>query len=279
MAVRVVDRLAPTFGVRIEVDVSEHSLAVHADELRELFDRHRLLAVSAPDLTREEQLRVVECLGTPVDDVQYVSNVRGDGGLAAQGELLFHNDLAFMPTPLEGITLYGQRVDSGAAGTRFIDCRAGYERLSDDLKRRLEFRQALHLWEKNHADRRIDLREVSPGGLAWAHPVFMEHPRSHERLLFVSQVATYCILGLSASDSDATLEELFAAQYQDEYLHEWSEGELLIWDNCALQHARSAVAADGPARDLRRIPFGDRASYERFAAASFRTVASSGREA
>jgi len=42
--------------------------------------------------------------------------------------------------------------------------------------------------------------------------------------------------------------------YQPEtvYAHEWREGDLVIWDNIALQHARAQVLPD-TRRTLRRV--------------------------
>jgi len=35
--------------------------------------------------------------------------------------------------------------------------------------------------------------------------------------------------------------------------HEWRNGDLVAWDNLAIQHARSDVRADGPTRTLRTM--------------------------
>jgi taurine dioxygenase len=35
--------------------------------------------------------------------------------------------------------------------------------------------------------------------------------------------------------------------------HEWSQGDLVMWDNLAIQHARPHVTVEGPVRILRKI--------------------------
>ena len=35
--------------------------------------------------------------------------------------------------------------------------------------------------------------------------------------------------------------------------HEWREGDLVVWDNQAVQHARGIVDLEGPERTLRKV--------------------------
>jgi taurine dioxygenase len=71
------------------------------------------------------------------------------------------------------------------------------------------------------------------------------------------------ILGLGRVESDALLDALFDELYAPANVHEhrWRRGDLVIWDNLALQHARSRLDADEP-RILRRVVFGERAPWE-----------------
>jgi taurine dioxygenase len=51
------------------------------------------------------------------------------------------------------------------------------------------------------------------------------------------------------------LEELFAHLYDEGMLwkHEWRQGDLVMWDNIAMQHARPDVSSEGPVRTLRKV--------------------------
>ena len=51
------------------------------------------------------------------------------------------------------------------------------------------------------------------------------------------------------------LEELFAHLYAPEnvFEHEWRQGDLVVWDNIAAQHARGNVEMEGPERSLRKV--------------------------
>ena len=47
------------------------------------------------------------------------------------------------------------------------------------------------------------------------------------------------------------------------YEHRWSEGDLILWDNRALQHARDALDPNAP-RTLRRVSVGGTSVIEFF---------------
>jgi taurine dioxygenase len=74
-------------------------------------------------------------------------------------------------------------------------------------------------------------------------------------LLYTSQQMTARVEGLDPVESEALLDELFAHLYRPEAVldHEWRQGDLVIWDNLALQHARGNVEIEGPERTLRKV--------------------------
>ena len=65
------------------------------------------------------------------------------------------------------------------------------------------------------------------------------------------------IVGVPRAESDALLAEIYAHLYADEavYEHRWLPGDLVIWDNLSVQHARPEPN-DQP-RTLRRFHVSD----------------------
>src|SRR5207249_3743079 len=64
------------------------------------------------------------------------------------------------------------------------------------------------------------------------------HPITGRDILFVNESFTRHVVGWSAADSRALLDELFA-HLQDpafRYRHSWQEGDYVLWDNAATQH-------------------------------------------
>jgi taurine dioxygenase len=89
-------------------------------------------------------------------------------------------------------------------------------------------------------------------------PVLWPHRTSGEQILGVWEQHTDAILPLDPDASTALIEELFAHLYRPEhtYVHRWAPGDLVVWDNHAIQHGRPAVGTEVP-RTLRRVVVGE----------------------
>ena len=66
---------------------------------------------------------------------------------------------------------------------------------------------------------------------------------------------THNIVELPDDESEALLLKLFDHLYSPEnvYEHEWEKGDLVVFDNITMQHARGNVERDGPTRTLRKV--------------------------
>jgi alpha-ketoglutarate-dependent taurine dioxygenase len=93
------------------------------------------------------------------------------------------------------------------------------------------------------------------------------HRTTGEPILAVWQQQTDALLPLPDDESTELLHALFAHLYRPEHVmvHRWQPGDLLLWDNHALQHARPDVGVDEP-RTLRRVCVGVAPDLSIFAA-------------
>ena len=86
----------------------------------------------------------------------------------------------------------------------------------------------------------------------------MPHPRTQAPLLCLSDHFTERLLDVDKSASNeliaAAFDELYRAEYT--YAHHWAPGDLIIWDNIALQHGRDPIP-EGARRTLRRVPMSE----------------------
>lgn len=227
--------------------------------LRRAFDERHLLLVRAPGLGDREHVRFAGCFGPVYDEYgdgsgyAFVSNVQRDA-IIGHGPLLFHSDLAFTPEPTLGLSLYGVEVPEDGAPTRFANAVRALERLPRATRTRLDGLHALHLFDLTTQRGGARYRDATlPASEPRAvHPVVLRHPRSGREILYVSQMQTDRIVELEAQESEVLVQELFAALYAPDnvYEHPWRTGDLLVWDNLALQHGRNAP--DLP-RTLRRV--------------------------
>lgn len=272
------------FGAEVELRASVRDLAT-ADgaSLRQALALHQLL-VFRTDLDDEGHQLLVSMFGRllpqgprvvvndkpkgPFPIVTYVSNAMAGGSLGTF-ELAFHSDLAHVATPLSGLSLYAIEVDLGQTATRFASGRRAYEKLTDGEREKVERLQAL--FTANYAvtsdaeSGRDALRRADPAWPRVVHPVVVPHPVTNERCVFVNEMMVATILGLDSEDADCVLDRLFALLYEPSnvYEHEWVNGDLVVWDNLSVQHARRRVDERAP-RTLRRVVFGERAPWEQW---------------
>jgi taurine dioxygenase len=246
------ERLEP-FGIEVRIGDVAALDAAERDELLRLYAEDGLILIRGCDLTMDEQLDLCSVFGPVMrDSVEnyIVSNVRDDG-LLGRRELLFHNDIPFVPRPYLGGSLHALEVEDGASPTRFASGLRAYDRLPARLRQRIEGLNALHVRERVEGRRNL-LSDMSPGDLCTLHPV-VGRTAAGRRYLFVNQSMTACVVGLPEAESDALIEELFGYLYADDniYEHAWREGDIVIWDNLCVQHARSPLG--NAARTLQRV--------------------------
>ena len=254
--------LSPVCGVVIEdLDLSS-DLAPHEDELRALLHEHQMLCLRASALSGDDQKRLLACFGPLVDESfdgsgwSYVSNDE-PGGVLGDGPFLFHSDLEFTPEPLRVLSLYAMELPDTPTSTRFANGLRAAAHLDAELAAEIEHRTAVHVFPllEGRGDARYRVRDLDDGAPRAEHPVLLTHPVTGARILYVTAMQTDSVVGLADDESEALLERLWAALYASDnvYEHEWQVGDLLVWDNLALQHARGAVTGR---RTLRRVPVG-----------------------
>jgi len=231
-------------------------------QLRAVFDDRGVLVLRDLDVDETFQRRLVYALiGEEAPEEtrkpQLVSN-KEPGGAAPYGRLLFHCDMMWAERPEPVVSLYGAHVEQPSVPTAFVSMAHAWATLPDALRARVEGLEARHGHEHYYPNRGgdddvIDSYYEDPHSSV--KPIPFLHPRTGIPLLYVSQQVTMEILGLSSEENEALLEELFAHLYEPAgvALHEWRTGDLVIWDNIAVQHARGSVALDGPARTLRKV--------------------------
>src|SRR5262249_47335044 len=71
-----------------------------------------------------------------------------------------------------------------------------------------------------------------------SHPVFLAHPVSGRKVIYVNPGFTVAIDGLPAGESRELLDFLFAHVLKPEYryTHRWRVGDVLIWDHLRTWH-------------------------------------------
>ncbi len=275
--------LSPALGAEvIGLDLKQPLSAEQQAALRCLFDKHCLLLFRGQDISTEDHIRVVSTFG-PVSDEKsdgtrhsFVSNVLPDG-LFGDVALTFHADYEFRPTPPPAISLHGYDVAGPTSPTIYVSLAHAYRRLPAAMRERLAGRKSVYaddytrkMDDPTYGKRYslIALPQMPPDTThpRTERPLFYPHPRTGELLLLVSEMHSSHIDGLGPEENEAMLGELFALLYagENQYAHHWHKGDLVIWDNIALQHGRPAqeLGMKESRRTLRRVVSSDKTAAE-----------------
>jgi alpha-ketoglutarate-dependent taurine dioxygenase len=235
-------------------------------QLRRVFDERGLLLFRSVHVSHAFQVRLSEMLigndtGIPrgldrsPDDTFYISN-RREGAAAPFGRLPFHSDAMWSNDPPLVLSLAAVDVEAPTTPTMFASAVHAWTTLPPDLRARVEPLSAVHIaGVVSRGDHQDDVLiptfDQPPSTVT---PISYCHPRTGRMLLQVCEQMTLEVDGLSPKDSEGLLLELFAHLYDPatRWEHEWQNGDLVVWDNLAVHHARVNVPAEGPARTLRK---------------------------
>ena len=222
----------------------------------------------------EHHVRRESCLaGFP--QILIVSNVLDEHGRAIGAQdagRFWHSDLSYKREPSLLSALYALEVpvkDGRVLGdTGFASATAAYEALSGPMKERLRGLRNVHSYRYYRAKNAKAQAEEAAAGLRVVQehtptpaqlagvpevemPVVRTHPVTGRKALFVNEAHTSHIVGLPSEESEALLAELYRHLVRPEfgYTHRWQPGDLLMWDNCAVQH-KATFDYDLPLRRL-----------------------------
>jgi taurine dioxygenase len=194
-------------------------------------------------------------------EIMLLSNIVENGkpiGLADAGQD-WHTDMSYSRVIALANVLHAIKVPRDESGrplgsTHFADMHAAYDDLPAEMKARLKCATAVHdfnkFWEMMRRDRGSMRPALTPQQRAAkppvSHPVFLTHPITGRKVLYANPGYTLRINDMDAAESDEILSFLFAHQLQPRYCyeHQWSEGDLMMWDNIGTLH--NAIADYGP---------------------------------
>jgi alpha-ketoglutarate-dependent taurine dioxygenase len=262
-----VEDITPAFGA--EIRGFEPGLLVDEDTrrtLQDLFDHRELLLFRELSMSHAEQVELSKVLirkegledgdaGPEIDDNFYISNKRPDSAVPF-GRLQFHSDTMWAAQPFEVLSLYAVDVEEPVVPTTFVSAAYAWSTLPERSRARVDGLTVKHtageVRRGNLTDVVVTTVERPPSTIT---PIAHRHPRTGQTILYVCEQMTKEVVDLAPADSESLLEELFAHLYDpvSQWDHHWRNGDLVIWDNVAVQHARPNVRADGPARTFRKV--------------------------
>ena len=266
-----VSPLSEAIGARIEgVDLSRDLDPGIFDTVKRALFEHAIIVVPGQTLDEDDQERFCRYFGelemvrsgeatSDHPAVLMITNVTDSGRPTAleDGEMMFHYDQCYYENPALGSTLYAIEVPDEGGNTLFANCRLAYEALDDDWKARLDGLRALHYYDYKR-DPTLRPSTINPDAPQWVHPVVRTHPETGKKAIYVNRLMTLWIEGIDRDESDEILDYLFAHIEKPEFVyeHEWTVGELIMWDNRCSAHARTWFSPE-KRRMMRRVTVRD----------------------
>lgn len=242
-----------------------------AEEMRNAWYRYQVLIVRNHRILSEDSLvSFGRCFGSIENarkqsplatrpEIMVISNIRQNGeavGALPDGELSFHYDRVHQQKPNKAGVLHAIEIPSHGGDTCFGNMYAAYDALSPAMQQRLEGLKALNTYE--YGTTTPDAKQLSDSAPTAVHPVVRTIPETGRKALYISRLMTDRIIGLADVESRALLDELrdHCEQPRFIYQHKWRVGDLLIWDNRCVTHARMDFPP-GERRLLKRVTVGD----------------------
>ena len=256
----------------IGAEITGIDLAAECDpwvcaDVADALDRYAVVVIRDQKLAPPQLAAFSRHFGTPqvnvraevnhddTPEVGWITNVTRDGKPLGSHDAgrYWHSDLCYLEKPSKITILHSLEVperDGVTYGdTRFAGAAAAYEALPDAVRSRIDGLKAAngyrYMWNRKAREfgvRKLlsdaELEKYPPDAI---HPVVRTHPSTGRKCLYVCDGYTHRILGIPEDESRELLRFLFAHAIRPEfqYRHRWRVGDVLMWDNCAVQHKAS----------------------------------------
>ena len=273
----------PSFGVEVRgVDLSTAPSEPVARELNRALDTHSLLLFPEQTLEPADELASLRLFNEISDNKDYTDEGRGipgypqivvisniiddDGkpvGFTNMAGMEWHTDGSGWKLPPVASSLYAVEVPETGGETWFVSGPVAFESLSPDRRRELEPMQCtysyvtLQKWLAEAAGRTDFLTEEQQAKYPdVVRPLVREHPVTGRKALWFSIEEIIAIDDMSYEASRELMLELIdhmTANPHGLYVHKWTPGELIIWDNRSLMHSVCEYNYEGQRRLMHQI--------------------------
>lgn len=269
----VAEPYTPTIGAFIHgLDLSKPLDELVKNELKQALATHEVIFFRDQVLSPTQQVEFTRIFGHVNEVKAFFPQVEGRPEIEIVESTAerpsaannWHADITWRENPPVGTSLYAQVIPDTGGDTIWSSLTAAYDALPAEFKTYLETLTAVHTWEISGWTEYLLNKDASGQQLSVArakyppveHPVVRVHPITGKKILYVNSTFTSHIKGLSRTQSDALLSQLFDLAKVPEYQARlrWQPNTLAVWDNRSTQHY--AVGDYFPRhRKLHRITF------------------------
>lgn len=213
-------------------------------ELRELLEERGVLVFPKLNFSDEQQLAFTRTLGNTPEGSKItkitMDKKENPNADYIKGAFFWHIDGTIQNTPPPGSVMSARRLSDSGGQTEFSNTYAAYDALPQDEKAALEGIKVVHMFETSQ-------RYVNPEP-SWAElqdwhkhkpntlPLVWKH-RSGRKSLVLGSTASH-VVGMGIQEAAALLTRLrdWATRPEFVFQHQWSIGDMVIWDNTGTMH-------------------------------------------
>jgi taurine dioxygenase len=189
-------------------------------------------------------------------EIVVVSNVTENGrpiGVRRAGEN-WHSDMCYTARPPRGTMLYALEIPSlfglPLGDTEFASAAAAWDVLPEPLRQQIEGRRAVFDFtgrKRAFPPTQAEIQRYPPV----THPIVRTHPLTGRKCLYVMRDDCVGIDGMEREEAEVLIAALadHIVKPAFVYRHQWRPDDLLLWDNCTVQH-RAVQDYDLPQRRL-----------------------------
>lgn len=217
-----------------------------AAQVRQLLTERGVLLFRKLGLTDEQQVAFAGLIGTiRAEGEKGIFKVTLDDKANAQaaylkGSFNWHMDGTHDTVPVFASFLTGRVLSREGGQTEFANSYAAYEGLPEETKQRIADLRVVHSFAVSME--RAGIERTAETDAHWrsipdqTHSLVWTH-ESGRKSLVIGCHASH-VVGMDRAESDALLDELlaWATQPRFVYRHEWTVGDMLIWDNTGVLH-------------------------------------------
>jgi alpha-ketoglutarate-dependent taurine dioxygenase len=249
-AIKLTDRI----GSEIRASADRLLTPDAAGEVRRVLVERGVLVFRQLNLTDEQQVSFARMLGRPREEGQAgIFKITLDKKLNAgadylKGSFYWHLDGTHDEVPIFASLLSGRKLSATGGQTEFANSHAAYDELPQETRNRIDGLKVVHSVEVSMRHAGIEAsatnlvywRSMPPRThkLVWTH-------KSGRKSLVIGCHASH-VEGMEQEAGRKLLRELLDWTTQPKYVyrHEWTVGDLLIWDNTGVLHRAEPYALD-----------------------------------
>ncbi|MSP89675.1 MAG: TauD/TfdA family dioxygenase [Alphaproteobacteria bacterium] len=193
-------------------------------------------------------------------EILFLTNVLPDGTLRGEhpdpGSMIWHTDASWSARRALATTLLAVTLPKAGGDTLFANMYAAHDGLAPALRARLAGLRAVH--SLDHSRRLSGAREQMTEAQKRAappveHEILRTHPDTGRTAIYLGEHASH-IAGMAEDEGRALVQRVnaHATQPAYRYIHRWSPGDFVMWDNRCVLHSATDFDWRNDRRTMRR---------------------------